>query len=122
MNQGSPYVDNAIADAQRAGVAVYAIYFGDTGITGNMSDNSGQDYLSQITHGTGGINLWDGVGNPVSTTPFLHQFQVAISETYIATFSAPLGHDPVHDLVHVKFTAPKIKLRAPEQIRPGNVE
>ena len=32
MNQGSPYVDTAIADAQRAGVAVYAIYYSDAGI------------------------------------------------------------------------------------------
>jgi hypothetical protein len=122
MNQGSPYVDAAIADAQRAGVAVYAIYFSDAGITGNSADNSGQDYLSQITQATGGVNLWQGVDNPVSTAPFLRQFQSAIAETYIATFNAPLGHDPAHDLVQVKFSAAKTKLHAPEKVRPGNVE
>jgi hypothetical protein len=122
MNQGSPYVDNAIADAQRAGVAVYAIYFGDAGITGNSADNSGQDYLNQITAGTGGINLWEGVGNPVSTAPFLSKFQNALAETYIAAFNAPLGNNPARDLVRVKFTAAKTKLHAPEQVRPGNVE
>ena len=94
MNQGSPYVDNAIADAQRAGVAVYAIYFGDAGISGGSADISGQDYLSQITQATGGVNLWEGVGNPVSTAPFLSKFQSALAETYIATFNAPLGNNP----------------------------
>jgi len=122
MNQGSPYVDNAIADAQRAGVAIYAIYFGDAGMEGESVNNSGQDYLNQITQATGGIDYWQGVGNPVSTTPFLQRFQSAIAETYIATFNAPVGNNPNRDLVHVKFTALKTKLHAPEKVRPGNVE
>jgi hypothetical protein len=122
MNQGSPYVDAAIADAQRAGVAVYAIYFGDAGISGDSADSSGQSYLSQITQATGGVNLWQGVGNPVSTAPYLRSFQSALAETYIATFNAPLGNNPSRDLVRVKFTAAKAKLHAPEQVRPGTVE
>jgi hypothetical protein len=122
MNQGSPYVDNAVADAQRAGVAIYAIYFGDAGFSGNSADSSGQNYLSQITQATGGVDLWQGVGNPVSTAPYLRSFQSALAETYIATFNAPLGNNPQRDLVRVKFTAAKTKLHAPEQVRPGNVE
>jgi hypothetical protein len=122
MNQGSPYVDNAAADAQRAGVTVYSIYFGDAGMTGGSVNLSGQDYLNQIAQATGGVNLWQGVGNPVSTAPFLQQFQRAIAETYIATFNAPLGNNPERDLVRVKFTAAKVKLHAPEKVFPGNVE
>jgi hypothetical protein len=122
MNQDSPYVDASVKDAQRAGVAVYAIYFGDAGIRGRSADNSGQNYLSQLTQGTGGISLWEGVGNPVSMAPFLKQFQQAVSETYIATFPAPLGKNPQKDMVRVKFSAPKTKLHAPEEVRPGNVE
>ena len=52
MNQGSPYVDNAIADAQRAGVTVYSIYFGDAGMAGGSVNNSGQDCLNQIAQAT----------------------------------------------------------------------
>ena len=120
MNQGSPYVDDAIEQAQRAGVAVYAIYFGDAGIEGGMADNSGQNYLSQMTHATGGISYWEGVGNPVSTRPFLQQFQRSIAESYIATFSAPaMGNDP-GGLVNVKFEIvkppkpPKSRVKAPK--------
>jgi hypothetical protein len=121
MNQGSPYVDAAVADAQRAGVAVYAIYFSDAGIAGNMADNSGQDYLQQLAQGTGGVSFWEGVGNPQSTAPFLKMFQGAIAETYVATFNAPVGKDP-RDLVRVRFSAAKTKLHAPEKVRPGNQE
>lgn len=140
MNQGSPYVDDAIKQAQRAGVPVYAIYFSDAGIEGGMADNSGQNYLSQMTHATGGVSYWEGVGNPVSTRPFLQQFQHSIAESYIATFGAPaMGNDP-GSLVYVKFEvvkppkppkskikAPKVPtvkttLHAPEKVRPGNVE
>jgi len=122
MNQGSPYVDAAVADAQRAGVAIYAIYFSDAGIRGGSADNSGQDYLAQITQATGGMNYWEGIGNPVSTAPFLKAFQSAIAETYIATFTAPAGKDPARDMVRIKITAPNAKLHAPEKVRPGNQE
>jgi hypothetical protein len=122
MNQDSPYVNAAITDAQRAGVTVYAIYFGDAGIRGGSADNSGQSYLAQLTQGTGGISLWEGVGNPVSMAPFLGMFQHDIAETYIATFPVPAGKDPQKNLVHVKFSAPKTKLHAPDEVRPGNVE
>jgi hypothetical protein len=122
MNQGSPYVDAAVKDAQRAGVAVYAIYYGGAGIGGASADNSGQSYLAQITQATGGVNFWEGSGNPVSMAPFLGMFQHAIAETYIATFIAPAGRDPQRDMVRVKFSAPKTKLYAPELVRPGNQE
>ena len=122
MNQSSPYVDAAIEDAQRAGVVIYSIYFGDAGIRGGRADNSGQDYLVQLTQGTGGQNYWQGVGNPVSTAPYLKQFQQAVAETYVATFTAPAGKNPQHDMVQVKFSAPKVKLYAPGEVLPGNQE
>ena len=86
MNQDSPYVAAAVTDAQRAGVAVYAIYYGAAGMRGDSANNSGQSYLAQLTQGTGGVNFWQGEGNPVSMAPFLDQFQHAVAETYIATF------------------------------------
>ena len=121
MNQDSPYVAAAIHDAQRAGVAVYSIYFGDAGMRGGSVDFSGQNYLQQLTQGTGGANLWEGTGNPQSTAPFLTMFQHAVAETYIATFSAPASNNP-QNLVRIKFSAAKAKLHASEQVRPGNQE
>jgi hypothetical protein len=122
MNEDSPYVAASVTDAQRAGVAVYAIYFADAGMRGRSADTSGQNYLSQVAEGTGGVSLWTGMGNPVSMGPFLDQFRRAVSETYVATFPAPAGRDAKRDLVQVKFSAPKTKLHSPDEVRPGNRE
>jgi hypothetical protein len=122
MNQDSPYVSAAVKDAQRAGVAVYAIYYGDAGIRGISADNSGQSYLAELTQGTGGVSFWQGVGNPVSMAPYLGEFQHAIAETYIATFVAPMSGNPQKDLLRVKFSAPNAKLHAAEEVRAGNQE
>src|SRR6266550_3990334 len=43
-NQDSPYVATAVTDAQRAGVPVYSIYYGDVG----RGSFSGQSYLLQV--------------------------------------------------------------------------
>jgi len=123
MNQDSPYVATAVEDAQRAGVAVYSIYYADAGFRGNRGSFSGQSYLSQLSQGTGGTPYFEGTGSPVSLEPFLNNFQRAISETYIATFEAPAGKDSPKELLHLKLTSStKTKLHAPEEVRPGNQE
>lgn len=118
MNQDSPYVEAAVRDSQRAGVAVSSIYFSNAGIRGGRASFSGQSYLSQVSEGTGGTAYYQGMGNPVSMAPYLQQFQKAISESYIATFSAPGGKDLVQLKVSTKL--PKTKLQAAREVRPGN--
>jgi hypothetical protein len=117
MNQNSPYVDSAIRDAQRAGIAVYSIYYTDAGIRGGAASFSGQNYLSQVSESTGGRAYFQGTGNPVSMGPFLKQFTDSIAESYAATFTAPGNAD----LVRIKFSTnlPKTKVRAPAEVRPG---
>lgn len=121
MNQDSPYVDAAIADTQRAGVVVYSIYFGDAGIRGRSADNSGQNYLNQLAQATGGVNYWQGAGNPVSTAPFLDNFRQALKETYIASFTVPQRVKRT-DLVSIKFSAPGISLHSAQSVAAGNQE
>ncbi len=88
LNQDSPYVQNAVTDAQRAGVAVSSIYYRDAGFGGGSASFSGQSYLKQVSDGTGGESYYQGTFNPVSLTPFLKQFVAAISDTYIVSFNA----------------------------------
>lgn len=121
-NQNSPYVEAAISDSQRAGAAVYSIYYRDAGFRGESGSFSGQGYLLQVAEGTGGDSYFQGSGNPVSLSPFLKQFQHAISETYIATFNAdPVAGGREH-LVRLKMSTstPKLKLRVAQEVRPGN--
>lgn len=117
MNQNSPYVETAIRDSQRAGVAVSSIYFSDAGIRGGRASFSGQSYLGQVAEGTGGTAYYQGLASPVSMEPYLKQFQKAISETYVATFPAPGGKDLVQ--LKVSTTLPKTRLQAPKKVRPG---
>lgn len=125
MNQDSPYVKTAIDDAQRAGVAVSSIYYGDAGLgmRGGRANFSGQSYLSQVAQATGGYSYYQGTGNPVSLDPFLKQFQHDISETYVVTFVADAGANGKPQLSRLKISAtPKLKLRYPDSVRAGNLE
>jgi hypothetical protein len=121
VNQDSPYVASAVTDAQKAGVTVSSVYYSDAGFRGRGS-LSGQSYLSQMAEGTGGILYNEGSINPVSLTPYFKQFAHDISETYVATFNANAGSRD--GLVRVKMSTkvPKLKLRYPEEVRPGNQE
>ncbi len=123
LNQDSPNVKNAQEDAERAGVAVYSIYYADAGLAmrGMAASNSGQNYLTQVAQATGGVAYSEGDHSPVAMTPFLREFQTAITETYIASFSAAANRGK---LVSMKFStnAPKTKLRTADAIVPGNVE
>jgi hypothetical protein len=121
MNQNSPYVTNTVTDAQRAGIPVYSIYFADAGFRGRgrNSSFSGQSYLAQLSQGTGGVAYYQGLGNPVSMAPYLKQFQQAIADTYVATFSANADKKMVG--LRVSTNLPKTKFRTQDQIRPGTV-
>jgi hypothetical protein len=120
LNQNSPYVDQSVNDAQRAGVPVYSIFFNDAGFGRGRGSFSGQNYLSELAEGTGGLALYQSTGqNPVSMAPYLKQFQNEIANTYVATFSA----DFEKKLVSLKTSTdlPKTRLRAPSQVRPGTI-
>jgi hypothetical protein len=117
LSSQSPYVVAAQHDAQRAGVSVSSIYFGNAGMRGAQASLSGQSYLGQVADATGGRAYYVGFGNPVSTEPFLEQFTQSLSESYLVTFPAS-GKDLVY--FKAKSNVPHVKLRAPQQVLPGN--
>jgi hypothetical protein len=121
MNQNSPYVQTAVNNAQSAGVPVYSIYYGETGGFNRRrsASFSGQSYLAQLAEGTGGLSLYTGIGNPVSLQPYLKQFQAAISETYVATFSVPASKNLAR--LNTSTNLPKTKVRSPNEVRAGTV-
>lgn len=122
-NQDSPYVDAAQMDAQRAGVAVYSIYFPDAGFRRAYGSLSGQSYLQQVGDATGGTLFNEGTIPPVSIAPFLNQFGRAVSTSYELGFMANAGskHDTL-TRIRVKSSQPGVKIRAPQQVRPGLAE
>lgn len=123
MNQDSPYVQEAQEDAQRAGVAVYPLYFGDVGFRGGRASFSGQSYLSQVAEATGGESLYTGTISPVNFTPYLNQFLGHIRESYVVGFKANGTHEKANTLTPIKVRSNNgVKVRAPEAVHPGNDE
>ncbi len=120
MNQDSPYVQAAQDDALRAGVAVYSIYFQDAGFRGGRGSFSGQSYLQQVGDATGGELFNQGSIPPVSIGPFLNEFGRAIKSSYEIGFTA-VTNGKHNDLVRlkVKSNQPGVKIRAPQEVRPG---
>lgn len=123
LNQNSPYVQAAQDAAQRAGVAVYSIYYGDSGIRGGLASFSGQSYLNQVAEATGGQSFYQGRITPPSLAPYLDQFRRAIAESYLVTFNANATHERNNTLTSIKISSqqPGLKVRAPRAVHPGLV-
>ncbi|HEV2576382.1 MAG TPA: hypothetical protein VGU25_04140 [Acidobacteriaceae bacterium] len=123
MNQDSPYVQTAQDDAVRAGVAVYSIYFQDSGFRGGRGSFSGQSYLQQVGDATGGMLFNNGTITPVSIMPYLNQFERAINSSYELGFRAN-AQNKRDALVRIKVKSnlSGVKVRAPEAVRPGLTE
>lgn len=121
LNQDSPYVQAAQDDAQRAGVAVYSIFYNDAGIRrGNFS---GQSYLQQVASATGGQLLSGGL-TPVDLAPYLRDFHKYIAESYTVNFLASSTREKGNTLVPIKVKTSQqgVKIYAPDAVHPGTVE
>lgn len=124
LNQDSPYVQRAQDDAQRAGVALYSIYYGDAGIRGGLANFSGQGYLSQVAEATGGDFYNQSRITPPSLAPYLDQFRKALNESYLVTFNASATREKSSTLTPIKIKSEQagVKIHAPEAVHPGLVE
>ena len=123
-NEDSPYVEAAQTDAQRAGVAVYSIYFPDAGFRRGFGSISGQNYLQKVGDATGGTLFNIGTIPPVSIAPFLDQFGRALNTSYELGFMANAGSGKRNTMTRIKVKSSQsgVKIRAPEAVRPGFAE
>jgi len=86
-----PYVDAAVADAQRAGIVVFAIYTPGEGHDAHSywRTNWGQNYLAQVADETGGESYSIGFyGAPVSISPYLDDLARRFTRQYLLIFMA----------------------------------
>jgi hypothetical protein len=120
MNQDSPYVQTAQEDAQRAGVAVYSIYFPESGLRGGRGSFSGQSYLAQVAEATGGDSFNQGTITPPSLGPYLNQFGKAIAESYMVSFNVNAsGKKDTLTQIKLSSSQPGVKIHAPQNVHPG---
>jgi hypothetical protein len=82
------FVDAAIADAQRAGIIVYAIYALGIGHTGHSLwfNLWAQNYLARVAEETGGEAYSLGFGAPVSLAQDLSDLTIRLAHQYLVSF------------------------------------
>ncbi len=121
LNQNSPYVQTAQDDAQRAGVAVYSIYYADSGFRGARGSFSGQSYLQQVAEATGGESFYQGTITPPSLKPYFDEFRKSLGESFLISFNANATHEKNSTLVPIKLKSEQagVKIHAPQGVHPG---
>jgi hypothetical protein len=121
LNQDSPYVQTAQEDAERAGVAVYSIYYGQAFQQGARGSFSGQSYLAQVGEATGAESYNIGTITPPSLAPYLNEFDQAFAQSYIVSFQLNASHEKRDTLTRIKLSTsqPGVKIHAPENVHPG---
>jgi hypothetical protein len=86
-----PYVNDAIEQAQRAGIVVFTLYNPGVGHYGHSYWRTywGQIYLSQVADRTGGESYYIGFNGPaVSFVPYLDDVTHRLRNQYLLTFLA----------------------------------
>lgn len=117
-NPDDPYVQAAITDSQKAGIIVHSIFYRDAGRfdSGQWTEAGAQNYLLQVSQGTGGRAYWQGFGNPVSFSPFLDDLQKRLANQYeLGLLASPKNKGGLQPL-KLKVTAPRVKVDAPQSI------
>ncbi len=113
-----PYVLSAISAAQRAGLVVYSIYYRNQGrLSGSFYEtNAGQNYLSQVADETGGTLYYEGLGNPVSFTPFFTDLNNRLGNQYELDFPVTEKKKASFVQLKVKSDVKSLKLDAPQHV------
>jgi hypothetical protein len=114
-----PYVDAAVADAQRAGVIVFDIYMPGRGHAAHSYWRYywGQIYLSQVADETGGESYYIGfTGAPVAFTPYLNDVAEKLNHQYFLGFVAKPEKKAGMRRVRLKTEVPNAELVAAPQV------
>ncbi len=114
----NPYVDEAIVEAQRAGVIIYAIYASGVGRYGRSlwHVNWGQNYLSEIAEETGGDAFYLAYETAVSFTPYLDDLNRRLSHQYLLAFFAKPEKKPGLQRIKLRTEVPNAELVAAEKV------
>lgn len=118
----NPDLDEAIHQAQKAGVVVYTIYAGGAArFTHNwFLLNNGQSMLSRLAEETGGEPYFEGNETPVSFSPFLKQLSNALGRQYVLTFEAMPMAKPGNARLRITTELPHVRIAAPAEVQvPG---
>lgn len=114
-----PYVDDAIQDAQRAGVIVFDIYMPGRGHAAHSYWRYywGQIYLSKVADETGGESYYIGfAGAPVTFTPYLEEVGRKLTHQYFLGFLVKPAKKAGMRRVRVQTEVPNAEFVAASQV------
>jgi hypothetical protein len=114
----NPYLDVAIADAQREGIIVHSIYIPGAG--GASGVYSGQSFLEQLTSATGGRTFTPVSSRPDSLEPVLEELAQLLEHQYRMTLVPKSGTKAgLHD-VRLAAETPHTALIYPKRMSVGD--
>lgn len=113
-----PYVNEAIAQAQRAGVVVNAIYARGDGHLGHTlwRNTLAQSFLSELADSTGGEAYYLATDSPPSFTPYLNQISKRMQQAYLLTFRVQPGPKSGMQPVKIATELPNVDLVAQTRV------
>ncbi len=114
-----PYVNEAIDNAQRAGIVVSAIYTPGVGHFGHdyWQTYWGQLYLAQVASKTGGESYYIGFnGPPVAFAPYLDDFAQRLGHQYFLTFLAKPPKKSGLQPVKLRTEVPNVDLVSADKV------
>jgi hypothetical protein len=112
------YLEQAIAQAQRRGIQISAIYAGRNGHLGRTLSqlNWGQNNLSQLADETGGEAYFQALQMPLSFGPYLDDFASRLTHQFKLTFLAKSGNEPGLKRIRLQTEVPNAELVAAEKV------
>lgn len=113
-----PYVQAAIRDSVRAQLVVNSIYWLNQGrLDSTGYENfAGQNLLLEVTEATGGKCFWEGMGNPVSLSPYFDELTRRFRNQYALVFVSPFDGKPEVETLKVKLSAPGSDIVTPQKV------
>lgn len=115
-----PFLQDAMAKAQKEGVLVHTLYSGGAVLGNSFDGDIAQNNLSQLASQTGGATLYLGIVDPPSFQPYLRELNALLSNQYFLTFNIPPAKNgesqgiQVHLEEHMKILyPPRVFVSAP---------
>jgi hypothetical protein len=117
MLEADASVEGALRAAQRAGVAIYAIYHPSANYASTDTSKvySGQVQLAHLALETGGEAYFLGFGPMPSVTPFLADLSDHLANRYLLEFIGRPGSTTLQRIT-VKSTNPDVELMVPDRV------
>jgi len=114
----NPDLQEAIDEAQRAGVTVYTIFADGAARfdTNLFLINNGQSCLSRLSFETGGESYFQGEQTPLAFSPYLQLLGTDLERQYVLSFQAGRSKEAGFQPLRVTREQPGVEITGPDRV------